>query len=65
MCQPTVCKKCAKTTWKGCGMHVAQVMANVPKDLQCPGHDGEKTADAVKPSALAGGGLMKWLRGEK
>lgn len=35
MCRPVVCKKCNKTTWAGCGMHVDQVMANVPKDLQC------------------------------
>lgn len=35
MCQPATCKSCSKTTWRGCGQHVDQVMANVPKSQQC------------------------------
>ncbi|WP_168161410.1 hypothetical protein [Corynebacterium sp. HMSC11E11] len=35
MCYPVECPKCHKTTWGGCGMHVDQVMATVPKDRQC------------------------------
>lgn len=38
MCHPAVCGTCGKMTWRGCGMHVQQVMAGVPKDEQCPGH---------------------------
>ncbi|MDP9824022.1 hypothetical protein [Nocardioides massiliensis] len=37
MCRPTTCKTCGKTTWAGCGQHVAQVKATVPADQWCPG----------------------------
>ncbi|KAK3822170.1 MAG: hypothetical protein JOS17DRAFT_322756 [Linnemannia elongata] len=35
MCFAVKCNKCGKTTWKGCGMHVEQVMKDVPKTQQC------------------------------
>ncbi len=35
MCQPTPCSTCGKTTWKGCGQHVDEVMRNVPAGQQC------------------------------
>ena len=38
MCRPTTCRTCGKTTWAGCGMHVDQVMARVPRENRCPGH---------------------------
>ena len=41
MCRAVTCKKCGKTTWAGCGQHVDQVMRNVPRADQCPGHTGE------------------------
>jgi hypothetical protein len=41
MCRPTSCKKCHKTTWAGCGQHVNQVLANIPRDERCPGHPHE------------------------
>lgn len=37
MCRPTPCKTCGKTTWAGCGQHVAQVKAMVPLQNWCPG----------------------------
>ena len=51
MCRPVRCKTCARTTWAGCGQHVADVRAAVPADQWCPGH----TADPKDPD----GG---WLR---
>ena len=44
MCSPTNCKKCSKTTWAGCGQHVAQVKAMVPNSQWCNGHDNEPAA---------------------
>ena len=45
MCRPATCKVCGKTTWAGCGQHVDQVMAGVPRGARCPGHtDAEKSA---------------------
>lgn len=38
MCRAVRCKQCTKTTWSGCGAHVAQVKARVPDDQWCSGH---------------------------
>ena len=47
MCRPVGCKTCGKTTWAGCGHHVDQVMAAVPKSNRCTGHQGEaSTSDS-------------------
>jgi hypothetical protein len=43
MCRPTRCKRCDKTTWTGCGQHVAAVRAAVPADQWCPGHPDSDT----------------------
>lgn len=42
MCRPVMCKTCNKTTWAGCGQHVADVKAAVPADNWCNGHDDPK-----------------------
>jgi hypothetical protein len=42
MCHPARCRSCGKTTWRGCGQHVAQVKAVVPADQWCPGHPEER-----------------------
>jgi hypothetical protein len=39
MCHPTRCPNCGKTTWTGCGKHVADVRAGIPADQWCAGHD--------------------------
>jgi hypothetical protein len=41
MCRAVMCKKCGKTTWAGCGMHVDQVLAGVPRADRCEGHAAE------------------------
>ena len=38
MCYPVECPKCHKTTWGGCGEHVADVKASVPPEQWCGGH---------------------------
>ncbi|MBK8866623.1 MAG: hypothetical protein KBF43_11520 [Dermatophilaceae bacterium] len=35
MCSRVKCRRCGKATWSGCGQHVQQVMAGVPKADQC------------------------------
>jgi hypothetical protein len=40
MCQPTTCRQCGKTTWAGCGEHVAEARAMVPVEEWC-GHEGQ------------------------
>ena len=38
MCHPKQCKTCGRTTWTGCGQHVASVKAGVPAEMWCSGH---------------------------
>ncbi|PID54439.1 MAG: hypothetical protein CSA58_01075 [Micrococcales bacterium] len=49
MCRAVKCRKCGKTTWAGCGMHVDQVMNSVPEADRCPGHEN----DPKKPGFFA------------
>lgn len=42
MCRPVPCRTCGKTTWAGCGLHVAEVQAMVPPSQWCAGHEGAK-----------------------
>lgn len=50
MCHAVRCRTCHKTTWSGCGAHIAQVKARVPTDQWCDGH----TTEAVAP--------LSWVR---
>lgn len=35
MCQAVKCVKCSKMGWRGCGLHVEQVLASVAKEERC------------------------------
>jgi hypothetical protein len=35
MCQRVTCRRCGKPTFRGCGMHVEQVLAGVPRSQRC------------------------------
>ena len=59
MCRPTTCKTCAKTTWAGCGQHVADVKAVVPSNQWC---NGQHTP-AEKAAAGSRGGFLSRLLG--
>jgi len=54
MCHPVNCATCGKTTWAGCGQHVAQVKASVPAGQWCAGHPDASPARR--------GGLLGRLR---
>jgi hypothetical protein len=56
MCRAVTCKTCGKTTWAGCGQHVASVKAGVPRGEWCGGHtDAEvRAAAAAKASSKSG-----------
>jgi hypothetical protein len=55
MCYAVTCKTCGKTTWAGCGQHVADVRRGVPGSQWCNGHP-----KAEKP---AGDGFLSRLFG--
>ena len=35
MCHRVRCTKCGKATWAGCGQHIEQALAGVPKAERC------------------------------
>lgn len=37
MCRATKCRVCGKTTWAGCGQHIAMVKSSVPAADWCGG----------------------------
>lgn len=55
MCSPTTCRTCGKTTWSGCGQHVAQVKAMVPAGKWCGGH----AQSVQQPTVKSTSGLFK------
>jgi len=55
MCRPATCRTCDKPTYAGCGQHVEQVLANVPKNQRC------KCAPGVRQTG--GGGWLAKLFG--
>ncbi len=57
MCSPVRCRTCGKTTWSGCGAHVAQLRARVPADQWCEGHPKQERADGSQT-----GGLLSRIR---
>ncbi|NUP51972.1 MAG: hypothetical protein HOW97_32325 [Catenulispora sp.] len=54
MCQRVTCKNCGKATYRGCGMHVEQVLSGVSKSERC---------DCAQSGGGSGGGLIARLLG--
>ncbi|MER6167042.1 hypothetical protein [Streptomyces violaceorubidus] len=54
MCRPVRCKTCDKTTWAGCGQHIAAVKNSVPADRWCPGHPRDSNTGKSWLSRLLG-----------
>ena len=53
MCQKVTCRQCGLATWSGCGNHVEQALAGVPKKDRCAGHTDAERAEAAGPSLLS------------
>ena len=49
MCSPAVCPRCRKMTYSGCGMHVEQIFAGVPRERRVLVHckSGYRSMTAV------------------
>jgi hypothetical protein len=58
MCRRIDCPKCGKPSFVGCGLHVEQVLGDVPPSQRCLGHDEPATE---KPAA-EGGDLRSRVR---
>lgn len=64
MCRRVDCRECGKPTFAGCGMHVEQVLAGVPRDQRCRcGEAPSKQRGAPADGAPATGGKRSWLGG--
>ena len=59
MCRRINCGKCGKPTWAGCGQHVNQVLAGVPKAKRC--NCAESGLDAKFKKSLSQGWLGRIL----
>jgi len=61
MCRRVTCPTCGKPTFAGCGMHIEQVLGDVPKADRCKCSESSKaTPGAGSPGA---GGFWKKLLG--
>ncbi|ROR45676.1 hypothetical protein [Kitasatospora cineracea] len=54
MCRRVTCKSCGKPTFAGCGMHVDQVLAGVPKAQRCSCAADAKAAKTARAAGNAG-----------
>ncbi|MGB3375624.1 MAG: hypothetical protein WBA87_10865 [Microbacterium sp.] len=60
MCRAVTCRTCGKTTWAGCGQHIASVKQSVPASQWCNGKHSQSEIDAAK---AARGGFFARLFG--
>ena len=60
MCIRVTCQNCQRPTYAGCGMHIEEVLGDVPRDQQCRCH--EARAGSTSPS-LPGAGLLERIVG--
>ncbi|XPP27958.1 MAG: hypothetical protein ACNYNX_09210 [Leucobacter sp.] len=58
MCRAVSCRICGKTTWAGCGQHVAAVKQGVPASQWCGGTHSPAQIDAA---GAGRGGLLSRL----
>ncbi|MFF0390824.1 hypothetical protein ACFYS8_19350 [Kitasatospora sp. NPDC004615] len=54
MCRRTTCKTCNKPSYAGCGMHVEQVLAGIPKSQRCSCTPADKAASGSWLSRIFG-----------
>lgn len=60
MCHAVRCRTCQRTTWAGCGSHVAAVKARVPAGQWC---NGKHTAAEIDAARAARPGIFARLFG--
>ena len=60
MCRATTCRTCQKTTWTGCGQHVAEVKRGVPASQWC---NGKHTPAQVAAAQAQRGGFFARIFG--
>ena len=51
MCSRATCHDCNKPTYRGCGMHVEQVLGDVPRTERCRCREEANEAKEAKKTA--------------
>jgi hypothetical protein len=51
MCRRVECRECDKPTYAGCGMHVEQVLGDVPREDRCTCREERKKSADTRPAA--------------
>lgn len=54
MCRRVTCDRCGKPSWAGCGAHVEQVMAGVPRDQRCRCREEAASAGPAQKGSMFG-----------
>ena len=65
MCRRVDCPRCGRPTFAGCGLHIEQVLGDVPPADRCPGHEQEAQSSKVSDGddkSTDPGGPRSWLR---
>jgi len=52
MCRRVECAKCHKPSFAGCGMHIEQVLGDVPREERCSCREKSKKESSPDPSIL-------------
>lgn len=50
MCRRVECNQCKKPTYAGCGMHIEQVLGDVPKAQRCTCREASQSSVSPKSS---------------
>ncbi|MFA7477641.1 MAG: hypothetical protein WC184_07065 [Acidimicrobiia bacterium] len=61
MCSRVECRRCHRPTYAGCGAHVEQVLAGVPRDKRCRCAEERAEAKAAAKAARAANGQSSLL----
>ncbi len=62
MCMRTTCRTCGKPTVSGCGQHVDQALAGIPRSERCQGHS-RTSAKTSEPAQASSSGFLSRLFG--
>jgi hypothetical protein len=60
MCRRAECSKCGRPTYAGCGMHIEQVLGDVPAAKRCRCRE-ERAPKADDAGGAGAGGPWYWL----
>jgi hypothetical protein len=60
MCRRTTCRTCHKPTYAGCGAHIEQVLADVPRNQRCSCRETKAAAKKSDAPASDASGRPWW-----